>query len=284
MELQTNVIDVSAQSFQSEVVAKSRDVPVVILFWAEQIEAAATMRELCVGLAASYEGKFLLGLSDVSADPMMAQQLRIQNIPSVRVIQDGRLTEQLDGPQGESVVRQLLDRLTMSSGEVLQQDLTTLVENENWDQALALLQESINEEPNNPAFKVEWADILALKGDLAGAKEVLGMLGEDVADRQRPALRVEMIEEVATYEETAVLQRSVDSDATDLESAYRLAIRLTIARRYRDALELALGIVRKDRSFRDDLGRQTVIRIIALLGKSSELAQEYRRKMFAFLH
>ena len=46
----------------------------------------------------------------------------------------------------------------------------------------------------------------------------------------------------------------------------------------------AMAILQQDREFRDDIGRTTMIRIFSLLGKGSDLAQRYRRKMFAFMH
>ena len=49
-------------------------------------------------------------------------------------------------------------------------------------------------------------------------------------------------------------------------------------------LELAMEILRADREFRDDIGRLTMIRAFPLLGKGSEIATKYRRKMFNFMH
>jgi putative thioredoxin len=70
----------------------------------------------------------------------------------------------------------------------------------------------------------------------------------------------------------------------DLETRYRLAVRLTAAGEREQALELLLELVRTDRSFPDDIGRLTMVRIFKLLGKGSELASRYRRRMFNYLH
>jgi putative thioredoxin len=56
------------------------------------------------------------------------------------------------------------------------------------------------------------------------------------------------------------------------------------AEQYETALELAMDILRSDREFRDDIGRLTMIRIFALLGKGNDMAGRYRRKMFNFMH
>ena len=98
-------------------------VPVVLLFWADQLPPAKDARRVLETLAGQYQGKFALALSDVSRDQSLAQHLRVQGLPSIRVIQDGQLIDQMEGPQGERALRAMLDRLTMTSGELLREQL-----------------------------------------------------------------------------------------------------------------------------------------------------------------
>ena len=284
MELASHTINITAQNFQSDVVVKSKDVPVVILLWAEQIEPAATMKSLCERLVESYQGKLLLALSDVAEEPVIAQQLQVQNLPSIRVIKDGKLVEQMDGPQGEKVIRTLFDKLTLSSSEALQQDLEEVIAREDWSTATQILQEAINSEPNNPSFKVEAADVLVLQGDLEGARTMLSAISEDVIERQRPQNRLEFAEEASSLGSLADTQNAVLKDEGNLDLRYALAILHVQARNYEAALEQTLFILQADRSFKEDLGRKTMVRILNLLGKSNPLAQQYRRRMFAYMH
>ena len=151
------VFDVSAQNFQTEVVERSKSVPVVLLFWAEQLPPAKDMRRVLETLAGQYQGKFVLALSDVARDQSLAQHLRVQGLPSIRVVQQGQLVDQMDGPQGERALREMLDRLTMSSGEMLREDLDEVLASGDTATALQILQQAIAAEPNNPAFKVPQA-------------------------------------------------------------------------------------------------------------------------------
>lgn len=284
MDTGTNVVEITAQSFQTDVIEKSRDVPVVILFWAEQVEAAADMKGLCERIVESYQGKLVLALSDVAAEPIVAQQLRVQNIPSVRVIQEGKLVEQLDGPQGERPLRQLFDQLTMSSSEALQQNLEEVIARGDWSTAMRILQEAINTEPNNPLFKVEAADVMVLQGDLEGARKMLENIAEDVAEKQRPQTRLEFVEEAQGMGALSEVSRQVEADSEDLDLRYSLAVLQVKDRDYEGALRNSLAILQADRTFRDDLGRKTMVRILNLLGKSDPLTQQYRRRMFAYMH
>jgi thioredoxin-like negative regulator of GroEL len=78
----------------------------------------------------------------------------------------------------------------------------------------------------------------------------------------------------------AVLADEPHSDALRVELADLLVLRGELE----PALELLLELLRVDRTFRDDIGRLTMVRIFKLLGKGSELASRYRRRMFNYLH
>ena len=284
MDAAPNVFDIELPSFQTDVVQRSRQVPVVVLFWTDQVAPAVETKATLTRLAEQYGGKFALALSDIAKDQTLAQQLRVQGIPSIRVIRDGQMVEQMEGPQGESVLRRLLDQLTQSPSDRLKGELAALLEAEDYDGALQVLQEAINAEPNNAGFKVEWADVLLLQGDVEGGRTVLATIPEETEERERPATRLELMEEAAACGDLGDALRAAQADEDDLEARYRAAILLGAARRYPDALDHAMAVLQRDRSFRDDAGRLTMIRIMALMGRGSDVAKRYRRRMFNFLH
>ncbi len=256
----------------------------VILLWAQQIEPSVEMKMLCERVVETYQGKLVLATSDVAAEPVIAQQLGVQNLPSIRVIKDGKLVEQLDGPQGEKVVRALFDKLTLSSSEALQQELQAVIDRGDWGQATAILQEAINAEPNNPLFKVEAADVMVLQGNLEAAQTMLANIGDDVVEKARPLTRLEFAQEASELGSLQDAENLVAVNANDLDARYALTVFQVLNRNYESALENALFILQKDRTFREDLGRKTMVRILNLLGKSNALSQQYRRRMFAYMH
>jgi len=276
--------EVTPDNFQSAVLDRSRQAPVVLLFWAQEVLPSAELRRDLENIARGYADKVFVGLVDVSRDPTLAQHLRVQGLPSIRVVQDGQLVHQLDGPQTETTLRSLLDQLTMSSAELLKEDLAGLLEAGDYDRAMAMLKQAIEEEPHNHSYRVELADLLALRGDAEAARQVLDGVPEDAADLERPRTRIEFLEEAAGFEPAAELERTVAEQPDDLEARYRLAVHAAAAGNYQRALDEALAILQADRGFRDDLGRLTMIRIFILMGKGSELASRYRRRMFNFMH
>ena len=280
MDAKPTVFNVELPSFAADVVERSKEVPVVLLFWTDQIPPAADTKRHLETLASQYQGKFALALCDVAQTPELAQQLRVQGIPSIRVVLNGQIAHQLDGPQGESVLRQMIDELTMSGSERLKESLDRLLASRDWDSALSLIRQALAEEPNNPAFRVELADLLARKGNLDDARTALGAIAEDTPERDRPAARLEIAEAAASIDGGARGQ----PDASDLDALYETAICEAAAENYEAALEYCMTILRTDRKFREDIGRKTMITIMTAMGKGSELAQKYRRRMFAFMH
>jgi putative thioredoxin len=284
MQQDAQVFDVTPQTFQAAVLERSRQAPVVLLFWAAQVLPSVEVRRSLENLAKPYAGKVFVGLVDVARDPTLAQHLRVQGLPSIRVVQDGQLVHQMDGAQSEAAMRALLEQLTLSPADLLRDDLAALLAGGDYPRALALLKQALDEEPHNQAFRVELADVLVRQGDLDEARRVLAAIPEETDERDRPETRIEFLEEAAGLESLAVLETQLKANPDDLEVRYQTAVRAVAAGDYDRALELALAILQADREFRDDIGRLTMIRIFKLLGKGSDLASRYRRRMFNYMH
>jgi putative thioredoxin len=279
-----DAVNITPDTFQTEVVEASQSQPVVLVFWAEQVPPSVQSKQIVDGLVGQFQGKVKLALSDVAQDQSMAQHLRVQGLPAVRIVHQGKIVEQIDGPVDEEKLRALLDSLTQSPADLLKTQLDQIIASEDWDTAMALLQEAVNEEPNNMGFRVELADVLVRKGDLDDARTVLASVPEDSEDRDRPQNRLEFVEEASGFDSIDSLQQQLSADPDSLEVKYQLSVQYLVAGQAEAGLEAAMDILRSDREFRDDIGRLTMIRAFAMLGKGHELSGKYRRKMFNFMH
>ncbi|MEC7663443.1 MAG: tetratricopeptide repeat protein [Pseudomonadota bacterium] len=277
-------VTVTVETFQTEVVDRSQSMPVVVLFWAEQVPPSVQTKALLETLLDQYAGKFALALSDVATDQNLAQRLQVPGLPCIRVVHKGQIVDQLDGPAEEQQLRAILDQHTQSLDDAIAGDLQQVLERGDFETATRLLQAAIEEEPNNQNLRVDLADVLVRKGDLEDARTVLASIKDDTAERQRPQTRLEFLEEAAGMPTLEELLSIVASDDADLEAKYQLAVRHVAAEEYEQALLVSLDILRADREFREDLGRTTMIRVFEVLGKGNELAGKYRRKMFNLMH
>jgi putative thioredoxin len=205
-------------------------------------------------------------------------------LPSLRVIKDGQLVDQHEGPQTETALTAIVDQLTLSSADVLKAQLDALLTAGELTTALDLLQQAVSEEPNNLSFKVELADVLIRQQMLDDAVPVLAGIPEEAEERERPAMRLELTLEARELADCDALTRASEQAPDDLELIHQLALRHAADGNFEQALEAAMSILQRDREFRDDIGRLTMLRMFTVLGKGSELTSGYRRRMFNFMH
>ena len=126
--------------------------------------------------------------------------------------------------------------------------------------------------------------MLLIQGDLEGGRTVLATIPEDTAERQRPETRLALLEEAADMGSLDDALAAVERDGADLDAHHRAAVLLAQERRYAEALEQAMAILQQNRQYRDEIGRLTMVRIMALMEKGSDVAKQFRRRMFNFLH
>ncbi|MFJ8142552.1 tetratricopeptide repeat protein [Streptomyces sp. NPDC096013] len=105
------VSDVDEAGFESEVLQRSTEVPVVIDFWAEWCEPCKQLSPLLERLALEYNGRFVLAKIDVDANQMLMQQFGVQGIPAVFAVVAGQALPLFQGAAAESQIRQTLDQL-----------------------------------------------------------------------------------------------------------------------------------------------------------------------------
>ncbi|MCY3626515.1 MAG: tetratricopeptide repeat protein [Gammaproteobacteria bacterium] len=284
MQSLPHTFEVAQQTFQSDVVQRSQQTPVVLLFWTDQVPVSVETKSILERLATQFNGKFALGLIDVAREPLIARQLQIQGVPSLRVLYQGAIAMQAEGPQSEQQLRDLIQQITMSSGEKLQSTLEEVLACEDWDQALKIVRQSLLDEPTNTNFLVELADILVCREEFDEALDVLNKIPADLPDRIRPQHRLELAQEAAGMRSVDELEQILNQDESNLDAIYELAVRQAVNRQYKAALERLMQILRMDRQFRDDIGRTTMIRVMSLMPIDSPIAKDYRRQLFTYLH
>lgn len=283
-DTQSPVLNATVDNFQSEIVERSQDTPVIMLFWADQVPPSVDARRVLEQQVTAAGGKALLALVDVAADPTLAQHLRVQGLPAVRVIVEGQIRDQLEGPQDDEAYVQLVESLTLSGADLIKAQLDQVLAAGDFDAAVGMLQQAVNDEPTNMAVRVEFADVLVQAGRLDEARSVVASIADDTPELDRPQQRLEIAEEAAGLGDLADAEATLADDPENLDARYRLAVLSAASGDFETALEAAMSILQIDRKYRDDIGRLTMIRIFSVLGKGSELATAYRRRMFNFMH
>ena len=284
MSVAANIVDVSAGNFQTDVVEKSMQMPVLLEFYAESAEPSRQLSIVLRQLAGEYQGKFLLARVDVQSHAQLVQQLGIRTLPSIKVISQGKMVQDLEGPQDAQALRSLLDQLTLSPMDRIREQINSLLADGQRSRAIEMLQQLVSREPQNYGLQVELCDLLIMEDRGDEAKQMLSLIPGDTAGIEKPESRLEFNSLVADLPSIVELQSRVEENGNDLQLQLHLAYRLIVDDQMEAALDLLLSILQFDRDWEEQKARTTMIKVFNLLGKGNELATRYRRKMFTFLH
>ncbi len=212
----------------------------------------------------------------------------VRGIPSVKAMVNGKVVNEFSGALPESQVRDWLDKIIPSPAEELQQAAQQLAAAGDLDGAMQKLTEASALEPNNEWVRVDAAEIMLLKGEMHEAQRLLDSLKDVDVLKDARVLQLKaqtrLAEMSATGESEAELAAAVAADGNDLEARLKLANVLIASNRVAEGMDQLLEIVQRDRKFKDDIGRKTLLDVFNLLGGQGELVSTYRRKLASALN
>jgi putative thioredoxin len=105
------VLDVSEPTFQSDVIERSVQYPVIVEFWSPRSQASTALGQVLAKLSTEYGGRFVLARIDIDANPQLAQAVGVQTVPLVIAVLRGQVVPLFQGAVGEPEAKQYLEQL-----------------------------------------------------------------------------------------------------------------------------------------------------------------------------
>ena len=280
------VVNVTQESFDTMVLERSHEVPVLVDFWADWCGPCHMLMPILTKLAQEYGGQFILAKVDTDREQALAARYGVRSLPTVKLFKNGEVVEEFMGAQPESAVRAILDRHIERESDRLRHEAHALMEAGEAEAAEQVLRRAAEMDPANVNVVIDLARALMLQGRTEEAGAVLD--GLPPLERDRPevrALRAEMtFAHVAAQEpDIQALKERVEQNPDDLDARYALAAHHILRGDYEAGMEQLLAILERDRGYRDGAARSGILAVFDRLG-GGELVNRYRSRLFALLH
>ncbi len=284
------VKDATTATFLADVIEASRDVPVIVDFWAPWCGPCKQLTPTIEKLVRAQGGKVRLVKVNVDENQAVAAQLRVQSLPTVYAFRDGQPIDGFVGAQPESVVKTFIERLVSAE---TQSDVASVLETGNelleagdLQGAAEVFAAVLHEDRENAEALAGLAQCYLKSGDIERARQTLQLVAPD----KRGSANVHSAEAAialadksnATGDVSALIQR-IESNPKDHEARLNLALALASRGQKNEALEHLLELVRLDRKWNDEAARKQLVQFFDAWGAKDPLVAEGRRRLSSIL-
>jgi putative thioredoxin len=279
----------STKDFMRDVIDASREVPVLVDFWAPWCGPCRQLTPIMEKAVRAAKGAVKLVKLNIDEHPQIPGQMGVQSIPAVFAFQDGRPVDGFMGALPEARIKAFIARLigdetadtaaTMETAEAAFDagDVNTAAQD---------FAEALQKDAENARAAAGLAKCYIKIGDLARAEQTLALVPPAKAD-SAPVVSarasLELARKAANAGDVETLRAKLTATPTDLQSRFDLALALNARGDRQGTLDELLTIIRKDRAFNDDAARKQLLQLFDAWGVNDPTTISGRQKLSSLL-
>ena len=288
----TTPIDVNMDNFMAEVIDGSAKMPIVVQFWAPWCGPCKQLGPLLEKVVAAAKGKVKMVRINIDENQQIAQQMRVQSVPTVYGFFNGQPVDGFAGAQPESTLKQFIDKLVAAGGSgpdvaAMVEAANSLLETQDYDNAMAQYHEIMAADPESPDGLAGMIRCMVGMKDIDGAREIVDQLDDEFRDKPAMVIAIDSLElaEKAAGAAGGLTQAraAVDADPNDLAARQELALALFATGEQAESMEQLLESIRIDRAWNDEAARMQLLEFFKTLGPANRDVMAARRKLSTLL-
>jgi putative thioredoxin len=290
------VKDTTTASFEADVIAASRDVAIIVDFWAPWCGPCKQLGPLLEKAVKDARGAVRMVKVNIDENPEIAQAMRIQSIPAVYAFRNGRPIDGFVGALPESQVKQFVKRAATSGGgapagpspieEAMEMAKEALGQGDPGS-AANIYAQVLQHEPDNAEAIAGLARAYIATKQLPKARQVLDKAPAEAAKHAEIASARTALELAEAGEKAAGglgrLRERVAANPEDYEARLELATALFSAGEREAAVDELLDMVRKNREWNEQAARKQLVKFFEALGPTDPLTVSARRRLSSIL-
>ena len=288
----TTPIDVNMDNFMAEVIDGSATMPIVVQFWAPWCGPCKQLGPLLEKVVAAAKGKVKMVRINIDENQQIAQQMRVQSVPTVYGFFNAQPVDGFAGAQPESTLKQFIDKLVAAGGSgpdiaAMVEAANSLLETQDYDNAMAQYHEIMAADPESPDGLAGMIRCMVGMKDIDGAREIVDQLDDEFRDKPAMVIAIDSLElaEKAAGAAGGLAQAraAVDADPNDLAARQELALALFATGEQAESMEQLLESIRIDRAWNDAAARMQLLEFFKTLGPANRDVMAARRKLSTLL-
>ncbi|MCJ9428167.1 tetratricopeptide repeat protein [Kordiimonas marina] len=291
------------KSFGEDVIVASREVPVIVDFWADWCGPCKQLMPALEAAVKAAGGKVRLVKVNADENQALCGQLQVQSLPTVLAFWQGQPVDGFQGAIPPSQLNVFIDRLTKLAGEggapanddeaMIAEALAhadELLAAGEAMQAVQIYQQILGHDDKNAGALVGLADAAVKLGKADQVQEILNQVPEDALKDAKLADRVSGIKTVLELAEQAKglaspveYEAMIAEDPQNHQARYDLSLAEAARGNMDGAADALLGIIMRDREWQDDAARKQLLKLFEAAGPTDPFTVKYRRRLSSVL-